>query len=126
MKIIRDPIHGNVELNEIELKLLDTPHMQRLRHIKQNWLCYLVYPAMNSTRFEHSLGVMHLAGKVADHLGLVEERKNLKLAGLLHDVGHCAFSHTSDHLLSRFGFDHEENSSRIILDTEIFGHLYFL
>ena len=119
MKIIRDPLHGNVELNEIELKLLDTPQMQRLRHIKQNGLCYLVYPAMNSTRFEHSLGVMHLAGKVAEHLGLVEEREELKLAGLLHDVGHCAFSHTSDHLLSRFGFDHEENSSRIILDTEI-------
>ena len=119
MKIIRDPIHGNIELNEIELKLLDTAEMQRLRHIKQNGLCYLVYPAMNSTRFEHSLGVMHLAGKVAEHLNLKEERQNLRIAGLLHDIGHCAFSHTSDHLLSRFGFDHEKNSSRIILNTEI-------
>ncbi|ODS41334.1 MAG: hypothetical protein A7315_06605 [Candidatus Altiarchaeales archaeon WOR_SM1_79] len=119
MKIIRDPIHGNIELNEIELRLLDTAEMQRLRHIKQNGLCYLVYPAMNSTRFEHSLGVMHLAGKVAEHLNLKEERQNLRIAGLLHDIGHCAFSHTSDHLLSRFGFDHEKNSSRIILNTEI-------
>jgi len=119
MKIIRDPIHGNIELNEIELKLLDTPEVQRLRHIKQNGLCYLVYPAMNSTRFEHSLGVMHLAGKVADHLNLVAERHDLRIAGLLHDIGHCAFSHTSDHLLSRFGFNHEENSSRIILETGI-------
>jgi len=57
---------------------------------------------MNSTRFEHSMGVMHRAGKVAAHLELEDD-----------------FSHTSDHLLFRFGFDHEENSSRIILNTGI-------
>lgn len=119
MKIIRDPIHGNIELGEIELRLLDTPQMQRLRHIKQNGLCHLVYPAMNSTRFEHSLGVMHLAGKVADHLGLEEDRQNLRIAGLLHDIGHCAFSHISDRILSSYDFDHEKNSSRIILETGI-------
>ncbi|MCX6694837.1 MAG: HD domain-containing protein, partial [Candidatus Altiarchaeota archaeon] len=69
-KIIRDPIHGNISLSEFELQLVDCRHMQRLRGIKQNGFCYLVYPAMNSTRFEHSLGVMHLAGLMASHLGL--------------------------------------------------------
>ena len=56
VKIIRDPIHGNIRLNELELELLDTPQVQRLRRIKQNGLCHIVYPAMHSTRFEHSLG----------------------------------------------------------------------
>ena len=120
MKTIRDPIHGNIRLNELELELLDTPHLQRLRHIKQNGLCYLVYPAMNSTRFEHSLGVMHLAGLLADNLGLEEkDKEKVRIAGLMHDVGHCAFSHTSDDILSEIGYTHEENSSRIVMNTEI-------
>lgn len=120
IKNIRDPIHGTISLNELELKILDTAYMQRLRHIKQNGLCYLVYPAMNSTRFEHSLGVMHLSGLMADHLKLNEDdKKKLKVAALLHDIGHCAFSHTSDDLLAKIGHSHEENSSRIIQKTEI-------
>jgi len=124
IKNIRDPIHGTISLNELELEILDTAYMQRLRHIKQNGLCYLIYPAMNSTRFEHSLGVMHLAGLMADHLGLDEDdRKKLRVAALLHDIGHCAFSHTSDDILSKRGYSHEENSSRIILETEISGIL---
>lgn len=120
VKNIRDPIHGTIYLDELELKLIDTPYMQRLRHIKQNGLCYLVYPAMNSSRFEHSLGVMHLAGLMADHLELGgHDRQKLRTAALLHDVGHCAFSHTSDDILTRRGYSHEENSSRIIRETEI-------
>ncbi|OYT53967.1 MAG: phosphodiesterase [Candidatus Altiarchaeales archaeon ex4484_2] len=119
-KTIRDPIHGNIPLSELELMLLDTPFMQKMRRIKQNGLCFLVYPAMNSTRFEHSLGVMHLAGLVADHLDLEEkQRMALKAAGLLHDIGHCAFSHTSDKLLARMGESHEEISTHLILDSEI-------
>ncbi len=120
VKTIRDPIHGTILLSEPELELIDTPQMQRLRHIKQNGLCYLVYPAMNSTRFEHSLGVMHLAGLVAEHINLEdEEKETLRVAGLLHDIGHCAFSHTSDDILAKMGYSHEENSSRIITETEI-------
>ncbi|MEA3255128.1 MAG: HD domain-containing protein [Candidatus Altiarchaeota archaeon] len=120
VKNIRDPIHGTIYLDELELKLVDTSYMQRLRHIKQNGLCYLVYPAMNSTRFEHSLGVMHLAGLMADHLELDEhDKRKLRTAALLHDVGHCAFSHTSDDILAERGYSHEENSSRIIRETEI-------
>ncbi len=120
VKTIRDPIHGTIVLSELELELIDTPQLQRLRHIKQNGLCYLVYPAMNSTRFEHSLGVMQLAKLVGEHLGLdSDETIKLGVAGLLHDIGHCAFSHTSDEILLRRGHHHEENSSYIIKNSEI-------
>lgn len=120
VKTIRDPIHGTITLNEIELELIDTPQFQRLRRIKQNGLCYLIYPAMNSTRFEHSLGVMYLAGRMADHLELDDDnREILRVAALLHDIGHCAFSHTSDEILTKKGYSHEKNSSRIITKSEI-------
>lgn len=121
-KIIRDPIHKDIELTEVEVKILDTPQMQRLRRIKQNGLAYIVYPAMNATRFEHSLGVMHLAGKTANHLNLSkEDTQDLRLAGLLHDIGHLPFSH----LLKIKNFSHEENSARIIKNTEIADILNF-
>ncbi len=120
IKTIRDPIHGTITVNELELELIDTPHFQKLRHIKQNGLCFLIYPAMNSSRFEHSLGVMHLAGLLADHLELGDDDKQaIRVAGLLHDIGHCAFSHTSDDILAKFNRSHEENSTRIIEKTEI-------
>ncbi|MBU4266971.1 MAG: HD domain-containing protein [Candidatus Altiarchaeales archaeon] len=120
VKTIRDPIHGTIVLSELELELIDTPQLQRLRHIKQNGLCYLIYPAMNSTRFEHSLGVMQLAKLAGKHLGLDDDETiKLGIAGLLHDIGHCAFSHTSDEILLRMGHHHEENSSHIIENTEI-------
>ena len=120
IKTIRDPIHGTITVNELELELIDTPHFQKLRHIKQNGLCFLIYPAMNSSRFEHSLGVMHLAGLLADHLELEDDDKQaIRVAGLLHDIGHCAFSHTSDDILAKFNRSHEENSTRIIEKTEI-------
>ncbi|RLI92509.1 MAG: HD domain-containing protein [Candidatus Altiarchaeales archaeon] len=120
IKTIRDPIHGTIAVNELELELIDTPQFQRLRRIKQNGLCFLIYPAMNSTRFEHSLGVMHLAGLLADHLELEDDdRQIIRVAGLLHDIGHCAFSHTSDDVLTKMGHSHEENSTRIISETEI-------
>jgi putative nucleotidyltransferase with HDIG domain len=120
VKTIRDPIHGTITVNELELRLIDTPHFQRLRNIKQNGLCFLIYPAMNSSRFEHSLGVMYLAGLLADHLELEsDEKQAIRVAGLLHDIGHCAFSHTSDDVLARFNRSHEDNSIRLILKTEI-------
>lgn len=115
-KVIRDPIHGDIRLNPLERELVDTPEFQRLRNIKQNGLCFLVYPAMNSTRFEHSLGVMYLMGVIADRLNL-GEKPVLRVAGLLHDIGHCAFSHTSDDILEGMGYSHEENSSRIITEN---------
>lgn len=121
-KIIRDPIHKDVELSAVELEILDTPQMQRLRRIKQNGLAYIVYPAMNATRFEHCLGVMYLAGKVAYHLNLNRnDAQDLRLAGLLHDIGHLPFSH----LLKIKNFSHEENSAKIIKNSEIKDILSF-
>ena len=120
VKNVRDPIHGTIYLTKLEKRLMDTWHMQRIRHIKQNGLCYLVYPAMNSTRFEHSLGVMHLAGLMADHLELPEkDKEKLRAASLLHDVGHGPFSHTSDDALESKGDTHEDLSSKIIQKTEV-------
>jgi uncharacterized protein len=115
-KVVRDPIHGNIRLDSLALDLIDCPQMQRLRNIKQNGLCYLVYPAMNSTRFEHSLGVYHLGGMLCEHLGLSEgDSSQLKAACLLHDVGHGPFSHTFDAVWARYGFDHETRSQKIVL-----------
>ncbi|MDD1638705.1 MAG: HD domain-containing protein, partial [Methanomicrobiales archaeon] len=61
MKFIKDPVHGYVEVPESLLPLLDSPPVQRLRHIRQLGFSYLVYPGANHTRFEHALGAVHLA-----------------------------------------------------------------
>jgi uncharacterized protein len=119
-KVIRDPIHGNIRLGGEYVAMVDTPEFQRLRNIKQNGLCFLVYPAMNSTRFEHSLGVHHLGGLVSGNLSLPEkERGQVQAACLLHDLGHGPFSHTFDELLMSHGLEHEDESCRIILKTGI-------
>ncbi len=101
MKVIRDPIHDHIELDELALSLIDTPVIQRLRRIRQLGFSNLVYPGANHTRFEHSLGVYHLTRMLIDQ---VEERrqKELLAAALLHDVGHGPFSHTTEHLIQRY------------------------
>ncbi|VVB54796.1 Deoxyguanosinetriphosphate triphosphohydrolase-like protein [uncultured archaeon] len=119
-KVIRDPIHGNIPFDDLSISLVDTPYMQRLRGIKQNGLCYLVYPAMNSTRFEHSIGTMHVARQIAEHLELPpDEQKLVTAAALLHDVGHPPLSHTTDAVLAPLSYPHEKESARIIRKTEI-------
>lgn len=103
MTEIRDPVHGYVKLEGLAQELADTPQMQRLRWIKQLGLANLVYPGANHTRFEHSLGVHHLAGVLSDHLGLEEEDKLLVgAAALLHDVGHGPLSHATEGVLAPF------------------------
>jgi len=74
-KIIKDPVHGYVEIGEPFLPLLDSPILQRLRYIRQLGFSYLVYPGAHHTRFEHSLGTMHLAGAMARQLGSPRERR---------------------------------------------------
>lgn len=101
MKVIRDPIHDYIELDELAQSLLDTPEIQRLRRIRQLGFSNLVYPGANHTRFEHSLGVYHLTGHL---IGQVEEHKRNELlaAGLLHDIGHGPFSHATEELIGQY------------------------
>ncbi len=106
---IRDPIHGTILIDEEERRVVDDPWVQRLRHIRQLGFVSLVYPGAVHDRFQHSLGVMHLAGdrfaRQARHpllagsvpaADLERCRRIARLAGLLHDVGHPPFSHTAE------------------------------
>ncbi len=99
---IHDPIYGTIYPDELEWELIGSPPMQRLKGIKQLGLVDRIYPGANHTRFEHSVGVMHMAGRIAEHLGLDEmEIRRARAAGLLHDLGHAAFSHAVEGVLSR-------------------------
>jgi len=103
MKIIKDPVHGYVEVDDPLLPLLDSPVMQRLRAVRQLGFSYLVYPGANHTRFEHSLGTMHLAGLMARQLRLpADEALLVKTAGLLHDIGHGPFSHAIEPFMEEY------------------------
>jgi len=94
---VRCPIHGLISYNALEERVINSRVMQRLRGIRQLAMACLVYPGAVHTRFDHSLGVMHVAGTMAELLGLRgEEWQNIRLAGLLHDVGHGPFSHVSE------------------------------
>jgi hypothetical protein len=100
---LRDPIHGFIYRSSLAQEIMDTTVFQRLRRIKQLALASLVYPGAVHTRFEHSLGVMHLAGEIAQRfLSDQEEIRLVRLAGLLHDLGHGPFSHVSEDLLDKF------------------------
>jgi len=112
---IRDSLHGYIELNNEEKSILDTPEMQRLRRIRQLGLSSLVYPSATHTRFQHSLGVMYIAGQFAESLELSEERtRELRVAGLLHDSGHGPFSHASEMVAEKKGVSHEEMSCQVV------------
>src|SRR3990172_3675408 len=101
MKVIRDPIHDYIELDDLALSLIDTPQVQRLRRIRQLGFSNLVYPGANHTRFEHSLGVYHLTGHLIDQVD-EKEQKELMAAALLHDIGHGPFSHATEELIERY------------------------
>ena len=101
MKVIRDPIHDYIELDDLALSLIDTPALQRLRRIRQLGFSNLVYPGANHTRFEHSLGVYHLTAHMIEQVD-EEERNELLAAGLLHDIGHGPFSHATEGIIERY------------------------
>ena len=107
---IRDPIHGLIELSQKELDIINTKAFQRLRRIRQLAMTFLVYPGTLHTRFDHSIGVMHIAGRICDRLkqrGEIsdEDCKRVRLAALLHDIGHGPFSHVSEYLLEKHATD---------------------
>jgi HD superfamily phosphohydrolase len=110
MKFIKDPVHGYIEVQAEAGRILDSPPLQRLRHIRQLGFAYLVYPGANHSRFEHSLGTMHLATVMCRSLDLDEEESRLvTLAALIHDCGHGPFSHATEPFMKEFaGRGHEE------------------
>lgn len=100
---IRDPIHNFVVLDDRMIPLVNARVIQRLRGIRQLALACLVYPGALHTRFDHSLGVAHVAGLMAEFLELTpDETRLVQLAAILHDVGHGPFSHVSEASLARF------------------------
>jgi uncharacterized protein len=102
MPSIIDPIYGRVVLSELEQLIINTPEMARLRRIQQLGLADIAFPGANHTRFEHSVGTLFIANKMAKALGLSEEEiVKVRLAALLHDIGHCAFSHVVESVLKR-------------------------
>lgn len=116
MRVINDTIHGSFSIDGVREDLLSTPEFNKLSHIKQLGLAHLVFPGAHHTRFEHSLGVSHLAGRMADSLSLSEEESTIvEVAAMLHDVGHGPYSHTLEHILhERGGADHMHITEGII------------
>lgn len=121
MKAIRDPIHGYIDLDPIALALIDTPPVQRLRRISQLGLSNLVYPGANHTRFEHSLGVMHLTGLLTSRMDSItkDEKDELRVAALIHDIGHGPLSHVTEGLVKHYTRHGHEDIRWIIKKGEI-------
>lgn len=115
IKLIKDPVHGYIEVSSEELQVVDSRAVQRLRRISQLPFVYLVYPGARHSRFDHSLGCMHLAGEFARSLGLDEYRvRVLRITGLLHDIGHTPYSHLFETILESAGLNHEVMAARIL------------
>ncbi len=112
VKTIYDSIHGSIKVDKWLLKLIDTPEFQRLRRIKQLGFANLVYPGANHTRFEHSIGVMHLARKLVDNDEIIA-------SALLHDIGHTPFSHSTEKLLFKYLKIEHNNADEIIKRSSI-------
>lgn len=120
---VRDPIYGFIKLDAQEMDIINTPYFQRLRRIKQLSLTDMVYPGASHTRFEHSLGVMQMASDMFENIvrsknnlerlvldvqpaGLDRTKKIVRLAALLHDIGHAPFSHSGEELMPFIPTEH--------------------
>jgi HD superfamily phosphohydrolase len=121
MKVVLDPVHGYIEMDEIVQELLATPQMQRLRRVRQLGFSNLVYPGANHTRFEHSLGAMHLASMLMKNLDSIEEdkKKEIRAASLLHDVGHGPFSHVTENVIDKYTRRRHDDVKEIVGKGEI-------
>ncbi|ACL06154.1 metal dependent phosphohydrolase [Desulfatibacillum aliphaticivorans] len=135
----RDPVHVFVRLKTDERRVVDSRPFQRLRDIHQLAMTYLVYPGATHRRFEHSLGVMELASRVFDivtdqrNIGqagevfpeVTDERSRLnwkavlRMAALLHDIGHLPFSHAAEKELLPEGWSHETLTRKLILSEDV-------
>ncbi|VVC05422.1 Deoxyguanosinetriphosphate triphosphohydrolase-like protein [uncultured archaeon] len=122
---IVDPIHEFINVYNHEIQIIDSPIFQRLRRIRQLAGAHLVYPGAQHSRFEHSLGTMHIASQAASilkeksHLGS-DDMENIRLAALLHDIGHGPFSHLFEEVLhKKRKISHEKIGEKLILKSEI-------
>lgn len=129
--VLRDSIWGDIELGENELALIDTPAFQRLRGVRQLGFTDLVFPGAHHTRFEHSLGVAHLAGRAVERLRTLSaappltagDERTFLAAALLHDIGHYPFSHAVEELEVEQVRDHEELAAETIRTGAVAGIL---
>jgi HD superfamily phosphohydrolase len=136
---VRDALHVFVDFDEDERRIIDTPPLQRLRNIHQLALTYMVYPGATHKRFEHSLGVMHLAGRIYDVITRPDKisdavredvpahsqsdhgywRTAVRMAALCHDIGHLPFSHAAEDELLPENADHELITWEIVHSPEM-------
>ena len=117
MRWIKDSIHGDVFISSIAGELIDTPEMQRLRHVVQTSFSNMIYPGANHTRFEHSIGTYYLMSRGC-FFNKIEKPMGTRLVitALLHDVGHTAFSHALEGVLKKHtGKSHEDYSMEKIM-----------
>jgi len=127
-RIVRDPLWNTIRIDPVAIGIVDTGEFQRLRYIRQLGFAHLVYPGATHTRFDHALGVYHLAGTA---LRLLRERQQgieeawegaelIPYAALLHDIGHYAFSHALEELEpDRIPGSHEAVSERFFESAEL-------
>jgi HD superfamily phosphohydrolase len=132
-KLIRDAVHGDIQMTALEVELMDTPEFQRLRGIKQLGTAYLVFPSAMHTRFEHSLGTSWMARRLVEsirrtHNVSADDELLIRVSALLHDITHIPFGHTlederrvlprHDKDLSRLNYFLRESKTARILDRE--------
>jgi len=132
MKIIHCSLWGDVEVSDLAISIIDTPHFQRLHYIKQTGMAYKVFPGATTSRFEHSIGVYYITQMLLRHLlnhqpDLADDcdercQELICIAGLIHDIGHGPYSHLFDEFLKKSGIDngwiHHENRG-----LHLFRHL---
>ena len=124
VEIIRDALWNNIRMDPLSFELIDTPAFQRLRYVRQLGLAFLVYPGATHSRFEHALGAYHLARRTLtlfeehDDFGAIgrDECRLIRVAALLHDIGHYPFSHALEEIGA---MHHEEVARPLITDGEV-------
>lgn len=129
---IRDTLHDYISVSNDEIKIINHPVFQRLRNINMLGTTYMVYPGATHTRFAHSLGVMHLSSRIFDEIigkntnkidweykEIKKQRQMLRIASLLHDIGHGPYSHVSDNLFATVVGSHEKMSANLIRQTSL-------
>jgi uncharacterized protein len=115
--VVHDNLNGRVSLTDLERSLIQTPSFLRLYRIQQLGMAQSVFPGATHTRAAHSIGVMHLIGRITERLGLSdEEQEQLRLAALLHDIGHYPLSHCIE-LVYRMLGDPEVDPAKTLFEN---------